>query len=258
MGRAIVFGNMENLKIMSSFHKESKKFNRVQYRATHGFIFKIKGYAEFAFSDRIITVNEGEVIFLPQGSAYEATTYYRDGNLYTSINFCAELENPEVGVYPFENFPAANYIYRNFSELWNFGTLSDKYKCLSLFYDLISYISRIEHSSSADERKFGLIEPAVEYLKKNMYDSSFRVDKLHKLCGISDTYFRKIFGAEFDMTPQEYVVTGRMSYAKSIIESGDFDSIKEVSELVGYNDPLYFSKAFRKIYGISPSGVNKN
>ncbi len=60
------------------------------------------------------------------------------------------------------------------------------------------------------------------------------------------------------MTPQEYVAKGRISHAKSIIESGDFESIKEVSELVGYNAPLYFSKAFRKIYGISPSMVNKN
>lgn len=252
-----MFGNMENLKIMSSFHKESKAFNRIQCRATHGFIFKIKGYAEFDFEDRKITINEGEVIFLPQGSSYEAKTYSRDGNLYTSINFCAELENPGVRVYPFENFPAANYISRDFSELWNFGTMADKYKCLSVFYDLISYISRIEYSGSAEKRKFGLIEPAVEYLKKHIYDCSFKVNKLHRVCGISDTYFRKIFEAEFDMTPQEYVVTGRISQAKSIIESGDFDSIKEVSELVGYNDPLYFSKAFRKIYGVSPSELNK-
>ena len=98
----------------------------------------------------------------------------------------------------------------------------------------------------------------MEYLKKYIYDSSFKINKLHRLCGISDTYFRRIFEAEFNMTPQEYVVTGRISHAKSIIESGDFDSIKEVSELVGYNDPLYFSKAFRKVYGVSPSNINKN
>lgn len=252
-----MFGNMENLKIMSSFHKESKPVNKVQCRANHGFLFKIKGYAEFAFSDRKIRVNEGEMIFLPQGSAYEATTYSCGGNSYTSINFCADMENPAIAVYSFESFPGASYICESFSELWKFGTLSDKYKCLSVFYDFVSYISRLEHLSSADERKFRLIEPAVEYLKKHIYDSSFKINKLHRLCGISDTYFRKIFEAEFNMTPQEYVVTGRISHARSIIESGDFESIKEVSELVGYNDPLYFSKAFRKIYGFSPSSVNK-
>ena len=43
----------------------------------------------------------------------------------------------------------------------------------------------------------------------------------------------------------------------SILESGDYDSIAEVSELVGYSDPLYFSKAFKKIYGFSPSNINQ-
>ena len=61
----------------------------------------------------------------------------------------------------------------------------------------------------------------------------------------------------FNMTPQEYVVAERMSYAKSIIESGDYETIKEVSELVGYNDQLHFSKTFKKYYGYSPSNISK-
>lgn len=59
------------------------------------------------------------------------------------------------------------------------------------------------------------------------------------------------------MSPKEYVVTQRISHARFIIESGDFDSIAEVAQLVGYNDPLYFSKAFKKLYGISPSSFNR-
>ena len=57
------------------------------------------------------------------------------------------------------------------------------------------------------------------------------------------------------MTPKQYLVTERILYAKSIIESGDYGSIKEVSEMVGYNDPLYFSKAFKMICGVSPSNA---
>ena len=59
------------------------------------------------------------------------------------------------------------------------------------------------------------------------------------------------------MSPKEYVLSKRISHAKSIIESGDFDTVKKVAAMVGYNDPLYFSKAFKKIYGFSPSDLNK-
>ena len=57
------------------------------------------------------------------------------------------------------------------------------------------------------------------------------------------------------MPPKEYVLKERLTHARFIIESGDFDSIKSVAEAVGFSDPLYFSKAFKKLYGFPPSGV---
>ena len=55
------------------------------------------------------------------------------------------------------------------------------------------------------------------------------------------------------MNPKEYVLRERITHAKSILESGDYDSISEIALSVGYNDALYFSKAFKKFYGFSPS-----
>ena len=51
-------------------------------------------------------------------------------------------------------------------------------------------------------------------------------------------------------------MSSRMYHAKQMIDSGDFNTIKEVAQTVGYNDPLYFSKVFKKIYGLSPSDMN--
>lgn len=59
------------------------------------------------------------------------------------------------------------------------------------------------------------------------------------------------------MNPQDYITAKRLFHAKSILDSGDFDSIREIALSVGYSDPLYFSKVFKKRYGVSPSVVNK-
>lgn len=252
-----MFDNMENLKIISSFHKDSKIYGKVEKRQSHGFIIKIKGHAEYFFEEKRVSVNAGEMIFLPKGTSYQYTSEPNEENLYTSINFQADLENPKIGVYSIADFYDVDYLYESFSEAWRFGNLSDRYKCTSVFYDLLSYILRTDHLEIPQKRKYHLIEPAVEYLKKNIYDTGFKINKLHRLCGISDTYFRKIFAQRFNMNPQEYVVFKRISYAKAIIESGDYESIREVSEMVGYSDPLYFSKTFRKIYGCSPSNINE-
>ncbi len=252
-----MFGNMENLKIISSFHQGSKIYGKVEKRQSHGFLIRIKGQVEYVIDGKNQRVNAGEMIFLPKGTSYVYSIDPNQENLYTSINFQAELENPKIGVYSIVDFYDVDYLCESFSEAWRFGNLSDRYKCISIFYDLLSYILRTDHLENSQKRKYHLIEPAVEYLKKNIYDTGFKVNKLHRLCGISDTYFRKIFAQRFNMNPQEYVVFKRISYAKAIIESGDYESIKEVSELVGYSDPLYFSKTFRKIYGCSPSNVNE-
>lgn len=88
-----------------------------------------------------------------------------------------------------------------------------------------------------------------------MYDCSLNIHKLHNLCDISDTYFRQIFVSKFGTTPQKYITSRRLSHAKSIIDSGDFHTISEVAASVGFSDPLYFSKVFKKMYGVSPSDL---
>jgi AraC-like DNA-binding protein len=135
--------------------------------------------------------------------------------------------------------------------------VSDKYKCLSVLYDLLSYVSRLDGRDRSKNRKFALIEPALEYLKSHIYSPALRIEKLHKLSGISDTYFRQIFTERFGVSPQQYVLTLRIRHAHSIIESGDFDTVAEVAETVGYTDPLYFSKAYKKYYGFPPSETFK-
>ena len=128
---------------------------------------------------------------------------------------------------------------------------------MSVFYDLLSYLSLQEQMSESERSGYKLIEPAIEYLKANIFNTDFKIKKLHRLCGISDTYFRRIFEQQFEMGPKEYVLSERLSHAKTIIEDGDYTNIKEVARLVGYEDPLYFSKAFKKYYGFAPSRFNE-
>ena len=111
--------------------------------------------------------------------------------------------------------------------------------------------------SYQDKKKLHIVTPAVEYLKKHIYDPSLEISHLHELCGVSDTYFRKIFISRFGTSPKSYVTEKRVTHAKSIIDSGDFVSVRELALAVGYKDPLYFGKVFKMHYGISPIDMNK-
>ncbi len=253
-----MFDNIENLKIISSFHRQSRSYNKIENRATNSFIIRASGSVLYDFSGKKILVNPGEMVFLPKGVCYEYTTTSDTASTYTSINFQGDFATSHPASYSLGDFHDADYIINHFPDQWSFGSSAEKYKCVSLFYNLLSYVSAIENLSYAEKRKFGIIEPAVEYLKKHIYDRSLKIDKLHRLCGISNTYFRQIFVSRFNMTPQNYIISKRISHAKHTIECGDFDTISEVALSAGFNDPLYFSKLFKQIYGMAPSEINKS
>lgn len=245
-----MIGKVSNVKIVSSFKNKSKAYNSITSRKTHGFIFKLAGFTEYTVDGKKLRAEAGDLIFLPKGACYE---YFSNSSIYTSINFEADIEDPDVEIYSLRDFPGAFSMLGGFSEIWNFGNESDRYKCLSDFYSLLSYISRIEHSKSEEKECYRTIEPALKYLRAHIFDQDLKISELHHLCGVSDTYFRRLFSSKFNMTPQKYITRERLSRARLIIESGDFDNLSSVSQSIGFTDPLYFSKAFRKHYGFPPS-----
>ena len=247
-----MFENTEFFKIESVVHKQSKKEGFVKERTFHGFNIRCSGSMEYQFENEKITVKAGELIFVPKGSQYQYFSPDED-RLVTIINVSADIQNPKARVFSLENFYESEYISTHFADLFRLGTNSEKYKCLSLFYSLLSYISNVDSVNYSDRKKSEIISPAVKFLNENIYNPNLKTENLHKICGVSDTYFRKIFIKNFGTSPKDYTIRKRISHAKAIIDSGEAESIQDLALSVGYTDPLYFGKVFKKFYGMSPS-----
>jgi len=108
-----------------------------------------------------------------------------------------------------------------------------------------------------EKKRFKIIDPALAYLKTHIYDTDLKADELASLCGISNTYFRKIFALRFKTSPKNYITEKRLSRAKAIIEIGEFHTVRDLALSVGYDDPLYFGKVFKKHFGLPPATMNK-
>ncbi len=248
-----MFENIENLEIVSSLRRESRARNKIINRATNSFIIRTSGRVLYTFPDKSFIVGSGEMMFLPKGVCYAYETIGEEPSTYIAIHFEGTIEGAAPAVFSLQNFYGFEFISRHFPDAWHMGAAADKYNCLSLFYALLSHLSGAEHTGYAESKKWDAIENGVSYLKAHLYDPALKTERLSRLCGMSDTYFRKIFISRFGQTPQKYIATKRLLRARSILESGDFDSICEVALSAGYSDPLYFSKVFKKQYGIPPS-----
>ena len=253
-----MFQSMENLKILN-VHKGvlKKSVSGEICRGFHAFILRLKGCVRYKFENKDIDINAGELIFVPKGTNYSYMALTDKPCEYISVRFDADLIDAKVSKYPFESFQLYDEYVNNLPELWKFGGQSEHYRCYSVFYELLAYLENLEKQSYIDKKKSGILSPAIAYMKKHIYDSDLKIETLINLCGISGVYFNKIFRTGYGMSPKKYISTKRLSHAKTIKDSGDFETISEVAASVGFSDPLYFSRAFKKKYGVSPSEYAK-
>ena len=64
---------------------------------------------------------------------------------------------------------------------------------------------------------------------------------------LSPNYFSNLFKEEFGETFIEFLTKTRMENAKELIGENTY-SLKEISFMVGYKDPNYFSRVFKRYY----------
>jgi AraC-like DNA-binding protein len=94
------------------------------------------------------------------------------------------------------------------------------------------------------------VKKAVQFVEAN-YSRDFSIKQLADYLGLNRSYFSTLFKDILNTSPQEFLIRFRMEKASSLLAHSSL-SISEVSRSVGYDDPLAFSKIFKKIYGCSP------
>lgn len=95
------------------------------------------------------------------------------------------------------------------------------------------------------------IENVIDYIH-NHYMETISITRLAEIFGMDGRRFSYIFQKNLGMSPLAYLTEYRINRAKELlIQEGN--SITAVASCVGYTDPLYFSRLFKKYSGMSPS-----
>lgn len=93
---------------------------------------------------------------------------------------------------------------------------------------------------------------ATEYIRNN-YKEDVTLKDVANLCGVSVQYLSKVFKEEMGINFIDYLNSYRIRKAKELMYANK-TSIKEICFEVGYNDPNYFSRIFKKSTGKTPRG----
>lgn len=108
-----------------------------------------------------------------------------------------------------------------------------------------------------EHQEQSLVSTIEQYIKNNYRDPSLGLNKISDEFQISESYFSHMFKEKSGVNFSVYLEALRMREAARLIQNTNIN-LSELYIEVGYNNPATFRRAFKKIYGVTPSAMREN
>ena len=100
------------------------------------------------------------------------------------------------------------------------------------------------------------IEETIAYFQENLQRPGVKLADVSQAVHLTPNYLCRVFKQNTGYTPIKYLGLLRLSKAESLLLSTTLNCT-QIAEAVGYDDLHTFSRAFRNVHGISPSGFRR-
>jgi two-component system response regulator YesN len=162
------------------------------------------------------------------------------GLVSVCLSYVAETGHPIEACFGDDFFP--------YSEITNLESIEATYGWIqALFRTAVRYTSKYKQTRSSK-----IAITAKAYIEQNYADPDLQLEQIAQHVFINASYLRAVFKKELGMTVTDYVTHYRMHKAKELMGRGN-NKLSDVAEQIGFSDPSYFSKSFKKFFGYSPS-----
>jgi AraC-like DNA-binding protein len=137
-----------------------------------------------------------------------------------------------------------------------YGSEEDACRIQAMLLEVVGAVLAKSPAETAEERAtYDRLRPALELLDRSQ-DRPVRLAELARAVALSAEHFHRLFRQALGTTPLHYALRRRMNRAQQLLSEGRL-SVAEVAERCGYYDPFYFSKVFRRYFGVTAKKVSQ-
>jgi AraC-like DNA-binding protein len=229
-------------------------------RYTLHYILSGKGCVEI--NEKKYCLNCNTIFFITPNDKYK---YYPDPKnpwKYVWISFYgskAKFIFQQMGFtleYPFYNIKNPNDIINTFTELISINEENEdiNFMALSYLYNIFSNIvvdRGLHKYTPYINNKQKYINYVIKFIENNYFSDFANLKTISEQIHINSIYLNRIFLETIGVPIYKYITMFRIQKAANLLEKDH--TINETAVLVGYQDPKYFSRIFRKYKNISPS-----
>ncbi len=234
-------------------------------RRDYQLIYIASGKGHFYFDGIEHIVTQGHMILFRPHEPMQYYYYPEDKTDVYWVHFTGKdvplllkhYELPENGnIFYTGVSPDYQWIYRQLiRELQLKRTNYEEMLSLLLNHIFLVINRYIKESNTPGSDMVNEIERAVSYFTEN-YQKDISIEAYATERSISKNWFIHSFRRIMKVTPMQYILSLRISAAKAYLESTE-KNITEIAYAVGYDNPLYFSRLFKKFTDQSPSEYRK-
>lgn len=225
----------------------------------HTYLYCQSGCGVVLMNGKHYTLEKHQIICIPSNVPH---TYYADAQdpwTFFRIQFTCPASS-------FKHFMQEGPAYRNnlsadrvyniskylneLMEIANFN-YTEAYIIISsqLLQIILTYSFICKNTNSADDQN-AVLNRCISYME-NHYDKEITLEQLSEVTGLSISYISTIFRANLNTSPINYLIHLRIEKACELLRMSN-SKIYEVAYAVGYDNPLYFSRLFKKHMNMSP------
>ncbi|MCR5162158.1 MAG: AraC family transcriptional regulator [Lachnospiraceae bacterium] len=97
----------------------------------------------------------------------------------------------------------------------------------------------------------------IRYYLEMKYSEKIKMTEIARTFGVHPNYMTRVFRSRFGVTPKHFLLTLKMDKACRLLKTTSLP-VSMISDTLGFDDQLSFSKAFRRMYQVSPTGYREN
>lgn len=217
--------------------------------------YRLDGSGVFYYKNERIPVKAGEAIYVPPCISYHQTS---DHEKIIVIHFDApELTAQDFSLTCFSDKARSDEKFLSLLDTWNSQQPGSQYRAHAILFDILADVQQESFEQNTElARKEQQLAASLEYLHQNYYKHDLNIRDIAAASSISEVYFRRLFQEQFQTSPWKYINNLRITKAMSLLKADD-SPVKNIAASVGFSDPLYFSRVFKKATGQSPAAFRK-
>ena len=129
-------------------------------------------------------------------------------------------------------------------------------ECMSILYSIYGLLQKNTQKSYTGKNQERNMVEARCYIDGNFNLPELTVSLIAEKIGISEVYLRKLFRAQYGISPSKYLISVRLKNAKKLMKY-PFLTLEECALQSGFSSLQYFCRLFKKETGISPGKYRK-